>query len=456
MISDKPNGQPEQRYAVHELPRVDVPPAKSHHGWIWAVGILLVIGVIATFVVLHIVHNKPADAAGGGKGGKGPRGAVPVVVYKVHKGSMDIFLDGLGTVTAMNTASIHSRVDGQIMKVDYTEGETVQANQVLVEIDPRPYQAMLTQAQGTYLRDQAQLANAKLDLIRYQDLFKQGLSATQQQLDTQKALVGQLEGTLKTDEGLIASAQVNVDYCTLRAPFAGKIGLRLVDVGNIVHASDTNPLAVVTQIQPITIIFTIAEDKVSKVISKFQPGSPPLMVEAWDRDITHQIATDGTLLAVDNQVDPTTGMVRLRALYKNADFSLYPNEFVNARLKVDTLRNVLIVDSAAVQRGPDFSFVWVVKPDKTVEMRKVTVGDTEANHTVVLSGLADGDLAVTDGVDKLQDKTQVTIQDRPKRKRGTTQPSTAPASAAPAATQGSDAATHPSGGHHHSNKGAAE
>jgi multidrug efflux system membrane fusion protein len=416
-------------------------PEKTTRSWvsivIWLIVGIIVIGGVGGFVVWRMKHPANAAAAGKGKGAGGP---IPVVAVKARTGSLDIYLNGLGTVTALNTVSIHTRVDGQLDKVSYTEGQTVQQGQLLCEIDPRPFQDMLTQAQGQLIRDEALLKDAAVNLKRYQDLLKQGDSITQAQVDTQAALVSQYQGAVKTDNGVIQADQLNIEYCQIKAPFTGRIGLRLVDPGNIVHATDTNPLAVITQIQPITVIFTLAEDDISKVMDKLNPKAP-LTVEAWDRDMTKKIAT-GTLLAVDNQVDPTTGTVKLRGQFDNKDNVLFPNEFVNARLRVETLHDVLLVPTAAIQRGPDSTYIFVAQPNNKINVQPVTVGPTEGNYAVILTGLKVGDLAVTDGVDKLEQGTQVSLRERAKKKGATTQPSTTrPVSESPYAEGTSSANT---------------
>jgi multidrug efflux system membrane fusion protein len=390
-----------------------------------------------------LLHGGAKPAAKGA--GKGP---IPVVYSRAKKGSLPIYLNGLGIVTALNTASIHSRVDGELLQVLYQEGQTISAGQLLCEIDSRPFEAQLTQAQGAKIRDTSLWSDAKAILGHYLEVYNGSdtSSVTKAQVDTQAALVEQYAGAMKTDDGQIRAAQVNIDYCQIRAPFAGKIGLRLVDKGNIVHAADTNPLAVITQIQPIAVIFTIPEDDVPKVTEQLARREPPsfrfglvdkivgdwmsdvmaLPVEAWDRNLQKKLAT-GKLLAIDNQVDQTTGMMRLKAIFDNTNLppgesQLFPNQFVNARLLVTTLHNVIKVDSAAIQRGPDYMYVYVIKPDKTVERRTVTIGDSEGKETVVTSGLAGTEQVVTDGVDKLTNGSTV----NPTRERSTTRPTTKP------------------------------
>lgn len=435
----------QQRKTVLQSPSLEMPPATTttttmtsatatpakSHWWVWLIvlaGLVLLCG--AGYFVWARIQAAAAATAAASKGAKPP---VPVQYAVARKGSFDIYLDGLGVVTALNTVSIHTRVDGQLLSVLYKEGEMVAKDQLLIEIDPRPFEDTLVQAQGALIRDQALLGDAKVNLVRYQDLYNQGLSVPKSQVDTQAALVKQYEGAVKIDQGQIQSSETNIVYCKVTAPFAGRIGLRLVDQGNIVHAADVNPVAVITQIEPITVIFTIAEDDINTVMRQLRPGQS-LKVEAWDRTIEHKLAT-GKLLAIDNQVDTTTGMLRLRAVFPNGprklfhfpffnklvyrwtgEQMLFPNQFVNARLLVDTLENVIRVDSAAIQRGPGFLFVYVIKSDSTVEMRKVEIGPTEGKKTVVNNGfLADGERVVTDGVDKLVDAAKV----NPTREKGT-------------------------------------
>ena len=291
------------------------------------------------------------------------------------------------------------------MKVNFSEGQMVKQGDLLVEIDPRPYQAQLMQAQGNLLKDQALAKNAQTDLQRYQSIKS---SVTQQQIDTQSALVQQNQGAVESDQSQVDSAKLNLVYCEVTAPITGRIGLRLVDVGNIVHASDTSGLAVITQLQPITVLFTVPEDQISEVFRRPDHGQG-LEVDAFNRDMSKVIAT-GKLLAIDNQVDPTTGTVRIKGEFANKDYALFPNQFVNARLLIDTLKGVVLVPSAAVQLGPESTFVYVVKPDKTVELQTIKEGHKEGGLAVIDEGIKPGDIVVTDGVDKLVSGSKVNVK----------------------------------------------
>lgn len=327
----------------------------------------------------------------------GPR-SVSVATAPVLKQDVPVYLSGLGAVTAFNTANIKSRVDGQIMKVNFQEGQNVKQGDLLIEIDSRPYQVQLEQMQAQLFRDQAQLRDAKLNLDRYTALIPSG-SIAQQQVDTQKALVDQLEGTVRTDQAQIDNAKLQIVYCNITAPFTGRVGLRQVDPGNIVHAADTNPMLILTQLQPIAVIFTLTEDVLQTVARHMKNG--PLEVDAFSRDDQTKLAT-GRLMTIDNQIDPTTGTAKLKAVFSNEDNQLWPNQFVNAELLLETRKNSTVVPTAAILRGPQGTFVYAVKPDKTVEDRNVTVSLTQGDTTVITAGLNPGDIVVTDGQDKLQ------------------------------------------------------
>jgi multidrug efflux system membrane fusion protein len=329
-----------------------------------------------------------------------------VVAAKTRKGDIGVYITGLGAVTPIYTVTVKSRVDGQLMRVLFKEGDFVHQGDLLVEIDPRPFEVQLTQAEGQLIKDQALLDNARIDLDRYQTLLTQN-AIPEQQLATQKALVQQDEGAVKTDQGQIDSAKLNLVYCHIAAPITGRVGLRLVDPGNIVHASDTNGLLVITQIQPISVIFPIAEDQLPDVLRKIRAGER-LGVDAFDRE-KKKLAT-GWLTTLDNQIDPTTATVKIRATFDNKDNALFPNQFVNARLLVEEKHGVTLVHTAAVQRNSQTTYVFLVKPDSTVTVRPITIGTTEGDDAEVSSGLSPGDVVVMTGVDKLQEGSKVRVQ----------------------------------------------
>jgi multidrug efflux system membrane fusion protein len=393
--------------APRETPdRASTPPAPPETGEPHRRRPWLLIGsvvVIAAFLFFHF-HNRKAATQGadgqGGKGGKGGQGApVPVLAATAVTKDVGVYLNGLGTVAPLNTVTVKSRVDGQLLRIDFTEGQLVSAGQVLAELDPRPFQVQLMQAEGQKSKDEAALHNAQVDLQRYQVLYAQD-SIAKQQLDTQVATVQQDEATIKSDQAQVESAKLNLTYARITAPAGGRVGLRQVDVGNIVHASDANGVVVITQLQPIDVVFTLPADQIPQVLPQVHAGTP-LGVDAYDRDLKHKLAS-GRLLAVDNQIDPTTGTVRLKAIFANQDDALFPSQFVNARLLVNVLKGAVTVPVAAIQRSPQSTFVYAIKPDQTVESRNVVAGLTEGDDTVIQSGLAAGDRVVIDGVDKLR------------------------------------------------------
>jgi multidrug efflux system membrane fusion protein len=335
--------------------------------------------------------------------------AVSVAAEAARTGDISVYLDGIGTVTPLATVTVRARVDGELVAVHFTEGQLVEEGQLLAEIDPRPFEVAVAQAEGQLARDQAQLNNARVDLTRFADLIKSGV-IPRQQIDTQRALVQQFEAAIEVDQAQIDSAKLNLTYSRITAPGKGRIGLRLVDKGNMVHATDTNGLAVITQLQPITVVFTLPEDHLPALQDKRRTGVP-LAVEAYDREGTRRIA-DGTLLTIDNTIDPATGTVRLKAQFPNDDESLFPNQFVNARLELDVRKGATLVPETAVLRGTQGTFVYVVKADHTVETRPVTVGVTEGSEASIDQGVTPGEIVVTDGTEGLRPGSAVTIREK--------------------------------------------
>jgi multidrug efflux system membrane fusion protein len=370
--------------------------------WLWLVAAGLLGG--AVYAYKTVSDESKSRAA---KQAPPPR-SVPVAAVAARKGEVGIYLSGLGAVTPLNTVTLKSRVDGELMRVLFREGQLVRNGELLAEIDPRPFQVQLTQAEGQMARDQAQLKNARLDLERFQTLAQQD-SIARQQRDTQEALVRQLEGTVKVDQGQIEAARLQLVYCHINAPLGGRVGLRQVDPGNIVHAADANGLVVITQLQPIAVIFPIPEDSLPPILARLKSGAQ-LPVEAFDREQKQKLAT-GTLLTVDNQIDPTTGTVKLKAVFPNRENELFPNQFVNARLLVEMKHDAVIVPASAIQRGPQGTFVYVVKADQTVSVRPVTLGVSEGGDTAIATGVAPGEIVVADGAERLREGAKVEVKE---------------------------------------------
>jgi len=352
--------------------------------------------------------------------------AVPVSVFTAESRDVPYYLMGLGSVNAFYTDSIKSRVDGELMQVNFKEGQFVNKGELLAVIDPRPYEVALEQAQATLFKDQATLRDARLNLERYKGLLQNSGAMSQQQVDTQASTVDQLDGMVRTDQAAIDNAKLNLVYCHITSPISGRVGLRLVDPGNIVHATDTNPLLVITQLQPIAVLFTLPEDNLPDVAQHMAKGE--LQVIAYSRDDVTKLAT-GKLLTIDNQIDQSTGTGRLKAVFDNKDNSLWPNQFVNIRLLLEVRKNSTVVPAAAIQRGPQGTYVFVVKQDNTVDIRPVTVSFTQDNWSNLASGLSPHEVVVTDGQDKLQAGSK--IETRPAAPP-TNQPSASSPAPAPA------------------------
>jgi len=387
--------------------------------------LLIIVLCIFVGIAWHYLHSSRNDSSGeqtkssgasgndssngshnAGTGSSGKGAAVPVAVATAKLGSVSVYLDGLGNITPRSTVTIHSLIDGELMEVMFKEGQMVKKDDLLARIDDRPYQAALKQAEGLLARDQALLEEAKIDLKRYQLLWQQN-SIAKQQLDAQASLVKQYEGAVINDQGQIDTAKVNIIYTKITSPVTGRVGLRQVDPGNIVHTTDANGIVVVTELQPITAIFTIPEDDVPMALQHVNAGEE-LITEAWDRANKNRIAA-GVLTAIDNEVDPTTGTVKFRAEFGNEDNSLFPSQFVNIRLRLATLRGVVTIPSSAVQRGTHGTFVYLVKPDKTVTVQNIVLGPVDGETVSVQSGVNAGDQMVVDGADALRDGAKIAI-----------------------------------------------
>jgi len=385
----------------------------------WVASLAIIVVLLLVIGLVSFIHRKQAAAAGAAGGRGGQNGPVAVSVATAASGAIQLRIPALGTVTPLATVTVRTQISGIMQKILFTEGQLVHQGDALAQIDPRPYEAALQQMQGNLKRDQALLADAKLDLKRYEGLVKED-SIAEQQLDTQKALVDQYIGTIESDEGQVKTANVNLIYTHITAPVTGRVGLRQVDQGNYVTPGDANGIVVINQLQPITVIFPIPEDNVSALVRRLHEGGG-MAVEAYDRTNSAKLA-DGKLLTVDNQIDVTTGTVKLRAQFENADGLLFPNQFVNIQLLQELLQNQIIMPNSAVRRGAPngvvSTFVYVVNSDRTVSVRPVTLGVVDGERVAVVKGLTAGEVVVTEGGDRLRDGAEIQL----------------PSAAAPAAT----------------------
>lgn len=375
---------------------------RKRRRWVWVVvASVIILAVGGLFLFRHRLQPQSARP-------KAASSPPPLLIgtATAQKGDIGIYVNALGMVIPLNTVSVKSRVDGQLVKVNYQEGQLVHEGDALVEIDAAPFQAMLVQAEGQFARDSALLENARLDLDRYKEAFAKN-AIPKQQLDTQVATVHQYEGTVKLDQGQVDNANVQLGYCHITAPLSGRVGLRLVDAGNIVHASDANPLVVITELQPITVIFNVAEDYLPQIQQQLRAGKI-LAVDAFDRAQTKTIAA-GTLETLDNQIDTMTGTVKLKAIFTNDDESLFPNQFVNARLLVDTLHDTTLVPNTVIQRNAQGAFVYLLKPDQTAAMQQITVGTTDGTVSAV-EGIEPGAVIAADNFNRLTDGAKVTVR----------------------------------------------
>jgi len=394
----------EQEPANNEQPQRTGAKALHRRWWIW----LAAAALLAVCICAYLAEKRKTVSEAARKAQAAAARSVPVVAAPAKKGDIGVYLTGLGTVTPLNTVTVKSRVDGQLMRVLFREGQLVRSGELLAEIDPRPFEVQLTQAEGQMIRDQALLKNAQLDLERYRILSEQD-SIAQQQYDTQKSLVRQLEGAVKTDQGQVDSARLQLVYCRITSPLSGRVGLRQVDPGNIIHATDVSGLVVITQQQPIAVIFPVPEDNLPQVLGQLKSGTR-LPVEAYDREQKQKLAS-GYLLTVDNQIDPTTGTVKFKAVFPNQRNELFPNQFVNVRLLVEMKHDTVIVPSSAIQRGPQGTFVYVVASDQSVAVRPVTLGVTEGGDTSISAGLEPGEIIVADGAERLREGSKVEVKE---------------------------------------------
>ncbi|MBV4458675.1 MdtA/MuxA family multidrug efflux RND transporter periplasmic adaptor subunit [Pseudomonas sp. COR58] len=392
--------------------------SSPRHSRRWLLSLLVLVAVAGLcwkFWPAGTAHKEGGEKAQAGHTGRsgmmrpgfgGGSGPVPVRVAPVVKGDFPLYYKALGTVTALNTINVRSRVGGEVVKIWFEEGQMVKAGDLLAEIDPRPYQNALLQAEGTLLQNQAQLKNAQVDVERYRGLYKED-SIAKQTLDTAEALVGQYLGTVKTNQAAVNDAKLNLEFTKIRAPIAGRVGLRQLDVGNLVAANDTTALAVITQTQPISVAFTLPENSLDTVLARYRSGAR-LPAEAWDRGDTRLQAT-GVLQSLDNQIDVATGTLKFKARYDNRDQSLFPNQFVNVHLLADTLKGVLLAPSAAIQFGTNGTFVYAMDGDKKVTLRQLKIGASDGDNTVVTEGLAPGDRVVLEGTDRLKEGSEVEV-----------------------------------------------
>ena len=371
----------------------------TRHRLVW-------IGVAVAALAALLWFIQPAADTSKHGGRSGANGPMPVVAAIARKGDIDVTRAALGTVTPLANVTVRTQISGQLQQIAFQEGQMVQEGDFLAEIDPRPYQLALEQAQGALERDQALLADAKLNLERYKTLVAKD-SIAKQTLTTQQSLVDQDEGNVQTDQGQIDTAKLNLTYCHITAPVSGRVGLRQVDQGNYVQVSDANGIVVVTQLQPITVIFTLPEDDLPAVMKRLASGAE-MQATAYDRTQSTKLAT-GKLVSVDNQIDTSTGTIRLRAQFDNQDSTLFPNQFVNVELLVDTLHDATIIPSAAVQRGTPATFVYLVNADNTVKVQAVKLGPAQGTDVAVTDGLTPGNKIVTDGTDKLRDGAKITL-----------------------------------------------